>query len=92
MAGGVDFKWFQDQQQGIQLLATQPAKRANREGLPNHDTPRRLRRRAKYRAMRYELETEGLGVFLKRRLLRQSSPVEEAETARESSAQERTGQ
>ena len=40
MAGGVDFKWFQDQQQGIQLLATQNAKRANREGLPNHDTPR----------------------------------------------------
>lgn len=75
MAGGIDFKWFQDQQQGIQLLATQNAKKANREGLPNHDTPRSLRRRAKYRAMRYELETEGLRVFLRRHLLRQPSSI-----------------
>ena len=70
MPGGIEFKWFQDQQQGIQLLSTLNARKANQIGLPNRDTERKVRRRAKRRAVSYEIASEGLGAYLKHRFSR----------------------
>ena len=70
MPGGLEFNWFQDQQLGIQLLSTVNARKANQIGLPNRDTERKVRRRAKRRAVRYELASEGLGAYLKHRFSR----------------------
>lgn len=54
MPGGIEFKWFQDQQQGIQLLSTLNARKANQIGLPNREhgaqgTPARQTARSKIR-------------------------------------------
>lgn len=75
MAGGIEFKWFKEQEFGIQVLSTLNARKANQFGLPNRDrgTLRDQRRRAR----RYEIESEGLGVFLKRRLTRNKGQIKQ---------------
>ncbi len=81
MSGGLEFKWFKDQQEGIQLLSTLNARKANHLGLPNHDTERVVLRRARRRAARYEIESEGLGVYLKRRFARGKAQPDEKESS-----------
>ena len=74
MPGGFEFKWFKDQEQGIQLISTLNARKANQVGLPNRDTERKVKRRAKWRALRYEIESDGWRAFLRARYSRKNTP------------------
>lgn len=51
----------QDRILGAQLVSTMNARRANQVGSPDRGS-------AKYRALRYELQSEGLRAFLRKRL------------------------
>lgn len=61
-----NLQWFEQQRQAIEVLGTKNAQKACENSLPNHDTPHALARRAWVRKARYEIESEGFGIFLKR--------------------------
>ena len=60
MVGGIDYEWLRRQQEGIQLVTTGNAIRANRDGLPDRDTEGKVNRRALRRQAREVFASEGL--------------------------------
>ena len=59
MAGGVDYEVLRRQREGILLVSARNAQWANRKGLPNRDTPRRVLRRERRRIFRYDAAERG---------------------------------
>ncbi len=65
MPGGFNYEWFRQQTEGIQMISNMNAQKAIRKGLPDRDTEKKVRRRERARRLRYALETEGFGRFLR---------------------------
>ena len=61
MSIGNSMQTHQDRIIGAQIMGTMNARRANADGSPDRGS-------AKYRALRYELQSEGLRAFLYKRL------------------------
>ena len=59
MVGNFDHEWARKQREGILMVFTGNAIRANRDGLPNRDTEGKLRRRKNRRQARNVFETQG---------------------------------